>query len=70
MADQTLLDFDIIFEARRRGLLVPLDESRLKGASYDIRAGDYAILVHSEAEGGYERVSLKEQGYINDGGGD
>ncbi len=65
MGDQTLLDFDIIFEARRRGLLVPFEERQLKGASYDIRAGDYAILVHSEEEGGYERVSLRERGYID-----
>lgn len=65
MPDQTLLDFDIISEARRRGLLAPFEERQLKGASYDIRAGDYAIVVHSEEEGGYERVSLKEQGYID-----
>jgi deoxycytidine triphosphate deaminase len=59
--DQTLLDFDIIFEARRTGLLVPFDESKLKGASYDLRAGDFAILVHSKQEGGYEKLSLKER---------
>ena len=65
MSDQTLLDFDIIFEARRKGLLVPFEESQLKGASYDIRVGDYAILARSETEGGHERISLKEQGYID-----
>jgi deoxycytidine triphosphate deaminase len=63
--DQTLLDFDIIYEARRRGLLVPFEEKQLKGASYDIRAGDHAVVVHSQEEGGYERVALKEQGYID-----
>jgi deoxycytidine triphosphate deaminase len=65
MSDQTLLDFDIIYEARRHGLLVPFEEKQLKGASYDVRTGDYAILVHSEQEGGYERISLKERGYID-----
>lgn len=65
MSDQTLLDFDILYEARRKGLLVPFEESQLKGASYDVRAGDYAILVHSEEEGGYKRISLKEQGYLD-----
>lgn len=65
MSDQTLLDFDIIFEARRKGLLVPFEEVQLKGASYDVRVGDYAILARSEAEGGHERILLKEQGYID-----
>ena len=65
MSDQTLLDFDIIFDARRHGLLVPFGEKQLKGASYDIRAGDYAVLVHAVEEGGYERISLKERGYID-----
>jgi deoxycytidine triphosphate deaminase len=64
MSDQTLLDFDILSEARR-GLLVPFERKQLKGASYDIRVGDYAVLVHSEAEGGYEKVSLKKQGHID-----
>jgi deoxycytidine triphosphate deaminase len=65
MSDQTLLDFDIIFEARRKGLLVPFEEAQLKGASYDIRAGDYAILARSKAEGGHKRILLKEQDYID-----
>lgn len=65
MSDQTLLDFDIIFEARRKGLLVPFEENQLKGASYDIRVGDYAILARSEAEGGHEKISLKEQDHLD-----
>jgi deoxycytidine triphosphate deaminase len=65
MGDQTLLDFDIIFEARRSGLLVPFEVAQLKGASYDIRAGDYVVVARSEKEGGYLRASLKEQGYIH-----
>ncbi|MBN1922914.1 MAG: hypothetical protein JW892_16810 [Anaerolineae bacterium] len=63
MSDQTLLDFDIIFEARRHGLLTPFEERQLKGASYDMRVGDYAVLVGSQAEG-YQRISLKDQGYM------
>jgi deoxycytidine triphosphate deaminase len=27
--------------------------------------GDYAVVIHPEAEGGYEKVSLKERGYID-----
>ena len=65
MGDQTLLDFDIIYEAKRKGLLVPFDERQLKGASYDIRAGDQAIVVRSEQEGGYHRVSLKDEEFID-----
>ena len=64
MSDQTLLDFDIIFEARRRGLLTPFEEKQLKGASYDIRVGDYAVIARSQVEG-YHKLSLKEQGYVD-----
>jgi len=64
MSDVTLLDFDIIFEARRHGLLVPFEEKQLKGASYDIRVGDYAIVARSQAEG-HQRISLKEQGSVS-----
>jgi deoxycytidine triphosphate deaminase len=60
MSDETLLDFDIIFEARRHGLLVPFEEKQLKGASYDIRVGDYAIIARSQAEG-YQKILLKER---------
>jgi len=63
MSDQTLLDFDIIFEAKRHGLLVPFEERQLKGASYDIRVGDYAVLARSQKEG-HQRIALKEQGQV------
>lgn len=65
MSDQTLLDFDIIFEARRHGLLVPFEEKQLKGASYDVRAGDYAIVARPKTEGGHLKISLKEQGFVD-----
>lgn len=64
MADYTLLDFDIITEARRKGLLVPFDERQLKGASYDIRVGDYAIAVQPPEEGGYLKVNLKQRQFL------
>ncbi len=62
--DQTLLDFDIIYQARRNGLLSPFDEKRLKGASYDLRAGDWVWVVRSQQDGGYDKLSLKDIGEI------
>jgi len=67
MGDITLLDNDIIQEARERKLLVPLNEENVKGASYDIRAGDTAILAEPAPPTGRGRVyiNLREQGSIS-----
>jgi len=65
MGDCTLLKEDIKQAVKEYKLLEPFDEKRLKGASYDIAAGETVILVYAEEFGGISPLSLSIKGSIN-----
>lgn len=56
--EQTLLDIDIIREADENELLDPFDKTKVKGASYDIRAGAKAVVATPD---GHDWIALDEQ---------
>lgn len=60
MSDETLLDDDIIGLGDR--LVDPFDPERVRGASYDISAGDTIIIALSERQGGHKFVNLRLKG--------
>lgn len=64
MGDCTLIDDEIKQAVKEHNLLQPFREDRLKGASYDISAGDVIIIAYPKEEGGLIHYSLKTQGKI------
>lgn len=57
MSDQTLLGTDISGWADK--LIKPFAPERVRGASYDVSAGDDIIIALSERQGGHKFVNLK-----------
>jgi len=62
---QVLIDTEIVEEAKR-GLLEPFCDGNARGASYDIRVGDTAILIEPERPKGKGRqyINLEQQGFL------
>jgi deoxycytidine triphosphate deaminase len=61
MSDETLVAEDIRLEATQNALITPFFEDHLRGASYDLAAGDRLIIVRPESEGGLLWIDLEGQ---------
>ena len=64
MSDETLVASAIKQEATEHNLILPFNPDRLKGASYDISAGDMVIVAYSERQGGIQYTKLGLAGSV------
>lgn len=59
MSDETLIGSEIGVAASQEHLLEPFDQGRIRGASYEIRAGRTIIIAYSDSEGGVSPIDLE-----------